>query len=116
MSAYTRASKTSVKNQTEFQPKLMAASTISNARTDDIFTNVLIQHGRKALKKEGMGSTRSEQLHYFGQVSGTRIEHCEEIFIGATSDECNPKRILLTGKAGIGRVVQYTRTDTTGTG
>ena len=78
MSAYTRALKTSVKSQTEFQPKLMASATISEVRTDDIFTNVLIQHGRKALNKVDMGSTRSDQLHYFGQVSGTRVEHCEE--------------------------------------
>ena len=84
----------------------MASATISNMRTDDIFTNVLIQHGRKALKKEDMGSTRSDQLHYFGQVSGTRrVKHCEEIFTGATNDKRSPKRILLTGKAGIGKTL-----------
>ena len=105
MSAYTRALKTSVKRQTEFQPKLMASATISNVRTDHIFTNVLIQHGRKALNKENMGSTRSDQLRYFGQVSGTRVKHCEEIFIGAANDERSPKRILLIGKAGIGKTL-----------
>ena len=83
----------------------MASKTISDVRTDDIFTNVLVQHGRKALNKEGMESTRSDQLHYFGQVSGARVEHCEEIFIGATNDERIPKRILLTGKAGIGKTL-----------
>ena len=105
VSSYTTAVKASIRSQTEFQPKLMASATICNVRTDDIFTNVLIQHGRKALKKEDMGSTRSEQLHYFGDVSGTGVEHCEEIFVGATSDKCNPKRILLTGKAGIGKTL-----------
>ena len=105
MSVYTEALKASVKCQTEFQPKLMASATISNVRTDDIFTNVLIQHGRKALNKEVMGETRSDQLHYFGKVSGTPVKHCEEIFIGATNDERSPKRILLTGKAGIGKTL-----------
>ena len=105
MSAYTEALKASVKSQTEFQPKLMASATISNVRTDDIFTNVLIQHGRKALNKEVMGETRSHRLHYFGKVSGTPVKHCEEIFIGATNDERSPKRILLTGKAGIGKTL-----------
>ena len=105
MSAYTEALKASVKSQTEFQPKLMASATISNVRTDDIFTNVLIQRGRKALNKEVMGETRSDQLHYFGQVIGTPVKHCEEIFIGATNDERSPKRILLTGKAGIGKTL-----------
>ena len=105
MSAYTRALKTSVKSQTEFQPKLMASATISNVRTDDIFTNVLIQHGRKAFNEEVMGATRSDQLRYFGQVSGTPVKHCEEIFIGTADDEHSPKRILLTGKAGIGKTL-----------
>ena len=105
MSAYAEVLKASVKSQTEFQPKLMASGTISNVRTDDIFTNVLVQHGRKAFNKEDMGSTRSDQLRYFGQVSGTPVKHCEEIFIGAADDECSPKRILLTGKAGIGKTL-----------
>ena len=105
VSYYTTALKTSIKSQTEFQPKLVTSATISNVRTNDIFTNVLIQRGRKALYEEGMGSTRGDQLHYFGQVSGTRVEHCEEIFIGTTNDERNPKRILLTGKAGIGKTL-----------
>ena len=105
VSAYTEALKASVKSQTEFQPKLMASATISNVRTDDIFTNILIQHGRKALNKEVMGETRSDQLHYFGKVSGSPVKHCEEIFIGAVNDESSPKRILLTGKAGIGKTL-----------
>ena len=105
MSAYTEALKASVKSQTEFQPKLMASAIISNVRTDDIFTNVLIQHGRKALNKEVMGSTRSDQLRYFGKVSGTPVKHCEDIFIGPVNNESNPKRILLTGKAGIGKTL-----------
>ena len=105
VSVYTEALKASVKSQTEFQPKLMASATISNVRTDDIFTNVLIQHGRKALNKEAMGETRSDQLHYFGKVSGTPVKHCEEIFIGATNNERSPKRILLNGKAGIGKTL-----------
>jgi len=103
VSFYTTALKESIRSQTEFQPKLMASATISKVRTDDIFTSVLIQHGRKALNEEVMGTTRSDQQHYFGQVSGTRVEHCEEIFIGTTNGEHSPKRILLTGKAGIGK-------------
>ena len=105
VSSYTTALKASIRSQTEFQPKLMASATISNVRTDDIFTHVLIQHGRKALNEEDMGPTRRDHLRYFGQVSGALVKHCEEIFIGATNDERNPKRILLTGKAGIGKTL-----------
>ena len=67
MSAYIRPLKASVKSQTEFLSKLMASVTISNVRTDDIFTNVLIQHGRKALYKEVMGETRSAALFWESQ-------------------------------------------------
>ena len=48
---------------------------------------------------------KQEVLHYFGKVSGTPVKHCEEIFIGAANDESSPKRILLTGKAGIGKTL-----------
>ena len=105
VSSYTTALKASIRSQTEFQPKLMASTTISNVRTDDIFTHVLIQHGRKALNEEDMGSTRRDHLRYFGQVTGTPVKHCEEIFIGAVNEERSPKRILLTGKAGIGKTL-----------
>ena len=102
VSAYTSALKASIKSQTEFQPKLMASSTISKPRTDDIFTNLLIQHGRKALHKKDMVSTRREELlNYYGQASGTRVKRCEEIF----ACKHNPKSILLTGKAGIGKTL-----------
>ncbi len=104
-SAYTSALKASIKSQTEFQPKLMASPSISNPRTDDIFTNLLIQHGRKTLFKNDMTSARGELLHYYGQVSGTRVKSCEEIFICSTEGEPNPKSILVTGKAGIGKTL-----------
>ena len=106
MSSYTTALKASVRNQTEFQPKLMASPTISNPRTDDIYTNLLIQHGRKSLHKKDMTSTRrKELLAYYGQVSGTRVKSCEEIFVCRTNGELDPKSILLTGKAGIGKTL-----------
>ncbi|XP_078380840.1 uncharacterized protein LOC144663688 [Oculina patagonica] len=116
VSAYTKALKASIKSQTEFQPKLMASPTISNLRTDDIFTNILIQHGRKTLYKKDATSTRQEWLNYYdmtlargelldyyGQVSETRVKSSEEIFLCSTEGEPNPKSILVTGKAGIGK-------------
>ena len=105
MSSYITALKASVRNQTEFQPKLMASPTIYKPRTDDIFTNLLIQHGRKALFKKDMTSPRRELLNYYGQVSDTRVKSCEEIFVCSTDGEHNPKSILLTGKAGIGKTL-----------
>ncbi|KAL9965332.1 hypothetical protein ACROYT_G029120 [Oculina patagonica] len=105
VSTYTKFLKASIKSQTEFQPKLMASTTISNPRTDDIFTNLLIQHGRKALYKKDMTPARGELLDYYGQVSGTRVKRCEEIFVCSTEGEPNPKSILVTGKAGIGKTL-----------
>ncbi|KAL9965337.1 hypothetical protein ACROYT_G029125 [Oculina patagonica] len=104
VSAYTTALKASIKSQTEFQPKLMASPTISNLRTDDIFTNLLIQHSRKALYKKDMTSKRRKLLDYYGKVSKTRVRS-EEIFVCSTEGEPNPKSILVTGKAGIGKTL-----------
>ena len=97
--------KASAKEQTEFQRKLFEqAPSISCMRTDDIFTNLLIQHGRKAVEDDE-NVDRSDLLTRYGQVSGRRIEQCSEIFIRSTNDDGNPKSILVTGKAGIGKTL-----------
>ena len=73
-------------------------------KTDEIFTNLLIQHGRKDVKDE-RDRGRWERLKSYGQVTGIRVERCHEIFLRIADDEKNPKSILLTGKAGIGKTV-----------
>ena len=97
----------------------MPFSTISSVKTDEIFTNLLIQHGRKPIEdlyteeypsqcaQVSETRVRMKCLRQYGQVSGTRVEHCQEIFIGDTdhNDNSNPKFILLTGKAGIGKTL-----------
>ena len=103
-SAYISALKSSIMGQTEFQPKLLASRTISNAKTDEIFTNLLIQHGRKALiRKDETYYSRSKELEYYGKVSGTPVKHCSEIFLGMIDDQENVNSILVVGKAGIGK-------------
>ncbi len=52
-----------------------------------------------------MTSARGDLLGYYGQVSGTRVRSCEEIFDCSTEGEPNPKSILVTGKAGIGKTL-----------
>ena len=83
----------------------MANSTISSVRTDEIFTNLLMQHGRKPVTdSHDMG--RKKRLRHYSQVSETnRVNHCQEILIPATGKKVNPKSILLTGKAGIGKTL-----------
>ena len=106
VSAYTSALKTSIIGQTEFQPKLLASRTISNAKTDEIFINLLMQHGRKALIRSNDDETyysRSEELEYYGKVSGTPVEHASEIFLGVIDDQESANSILVVGKAGIGK-------------
>ena len=97
----------------------MPFSTISTVKTDEIFTNLLIQHGRKPVddlntleypSQCGQVSetrVRMKFLRQYGQVNGTRVEHCQEIFIGDTdhNGNSNPKSLLLTGKAGIGKTL-----------
>ena len=105
VTAYTSALKASIRRQTKFQAKSVASSTISSVKTDDIFTNDLIQHGRKPVEDE-FHFERKEFLRRYGQVSDTRrVKHCQEIFIRTNDKDSNPKSILLTGKAGIGKTL-----------
>ena len=93
--------KKSIKKQTEFLPKL-SVPTIPSLKTDDIFTNLLIQHGRKPVGKVVYRGRRDRLVDY-SRVSGTKVKESQEIFFRTADDESNPKRILLTGKAGIGK-------------
>ena len=102
MSTLSEAVKKSIKRQTEFPPKHLNAPTIPSLKTDDIFTNLLIQHGRKPLGKVVYRGRRDRLVDY-SRVSGTKVKESQEIFFGTADDESNPKRILLTGKAGIGK-------------
>ena len=64
-----------------------------------------MQHGRKPIEDHGM--ERKERLRQYGQVSGKPVKHCQEIFTSATdrNKEKNPKSVLVTGKAGIGKTL-----------
>ena len=105
VTAYTSALKASIRRRTEFQTKSVASSTISSVKTDDIFTNLLIQHGRKAVEDD-FHLERKEFLRRYGQVSETRrVKQCQEIFVCTNDKDSNPKSILLTGKAGIGKTL-----------
>ena len=103
-SAYTKVLKESIKKQTEF---LNVASPTSSkkVRTDDIFTSLLIQHGRKPV--EDLDMERGEQLQQYSRGSGKPVEHSKEIFLSESdrNDDMNPKSVLVTGKAGIGKTV-----------
>ena len=103
-SAYTNALKESIKKQTEFLN--VASPTSSNkVRTDDIFTSLLIQHGRKPV--EDLDRERGEQLQQYSRGSGKAVEHSQDIFLSESdrNDEMNPKSVIITGKAGIGKTV-----------
>ena len=104
VSAYTNAMKESIKKQTEFLTE--ASPTSSNkVRTDDIFTSLLIQHERKPV--EDLDMERGEQLQKYSKRSGKPVEHSQDIFLSESdrSDDMNPKSVLVTGKAGIGKTL-----------
>ena len=97
----------------------MATSTMSKVRTDEIFTSLLIQHGRKPVEDldtlepelsryiSQMSETlvRKEYLRQYGRLSGEPVRHCQQIFISTDGNVKNPESILLTGKAGIGKTL-----------
>ena len=96
---YSDALKESIKSQTEYLAQ--ASPNMSNVRTDDIFTNILMQHGRKPVKD--LDVKRKERLRQYGQISGKQIKSSQEIFI--PTDGKHPKSVLVTGKAGIGKTL-----------
>ena len=87
------------KSQTEYFAQ--ASPTMSNVRTDHIFTNILMQHGRKPVKD--LDAKRNERLRQYGQISGKQIKSSQEIFI--PTDGKHPESVLVTGKAGIGKTL-----------
>ena len=103
VAAYTNKLKESTKSQTEFHAT--AIPTTSKVKADEIFTSLLMQHGRKPVEDDGM--ERKERLRQYGQLSGKPVKHCQEIFTSATdrNEETNPKSVLVTGKAGIGKTL-----------
>ena len=96
---YSDALKESIKSQTEYLAQ--ASPTMSNVRTDDIFTNILMQHGRKPVKDHRV--KRKKRLRQYGQISGKQIKSSQEIFI--PTDGKHPESVLVTGKAGIGKTL-----------
>ena len=96
---YSDALKESIKSQTEYLAQ--ASPNMSNVRTDDIFTNILMQHGRKPVKD--LDVKRKERLRQYGQISGKQIKSSQEIFI--PTDGKHPESVLVTGKAGIGKTL-----------
>ena len=82
---------------------LLSSRAISNAKTDEIFINPLVQHGRKVLVRNDMTNAWSEELEYDEKVISTPVEHCDKIIMGMSDDQENPNSILVVGKAGIGK-------------
>ena len=95
--------KSSIEGRTKLQPKLLDVPTVATMKTDEIFTNLVMQHGRKPIKDRDV--ERREHLRQYGQVSATRVKHCQELFTRTPDEKENPKSILVTGKAGIGKTL-----------
>nr|XP_058964301.1 NACHT, LRR and PYD domains-containing protein 1a allele 4-like [Pocillopora verrucosa] len=96
---YSDALKESIRRQTEYL--VQASPSMSNVKTDHIFTNILMQHGRKPV--EDLDVKRKERLRQYGQIRGKQIKSSQEIFIPI--DEEDPESVLVTGKAGIGKTL-----------
>ncbi|XP_031573583.1 NACHT, LRR and PYD domains-containing protein 4-like [Actinia tenebrosa] len=104
---YTEKLKSSIKQQTDF---LLSEEEDKKIRTDDIFTSVTIQRGPKHFKEPKEKRFGRRQLDEY-QASSTELTNCSEMFLCPENDDqqstasctTNPKSILLTGKAGIGK-------------
>ncbi|XP_031557672.1 protein NLRC5-like [Actinia tenebrosa] len=100
-------SKASFKRQTVF---LLSEEEDEKNRTDDIFTNVTFKLVTKHFKEPDERRFGRRQFDEI-QESCTKLKNCSEIFVCPENDDqkstasckTNPKSILLTGKAGIGK-------------
>ncbi|XP_022794541.1 NACHT, LRR and PYD domains-containing protein 12-like [Stylophora pistillata] len=119
---YSIALKESIRSQTEYLAQV--SPTLPNARTDHIFTNLLMQHGRKPVEDldlerkecfylhgqarrrklvEDLDLKREKRVRQYGQMSGKQIKHSQDIFL--STDGKHPESVLVTGKAGIGKTL-----------
>ena len=76
--------KSSVKSSTELQPKPVGLSLFTDASTDDIFTNLMIQKGKKSFQKARPNlkdAGRMKKLKGYCGMSSTSVHHIEEVFI-----------------------------------
>lgn len=79
---------------------------LPSTKTDDIFTSLVIQYGRKPLIHEKGEEPRNEQLDWYGNAFGIPVQRCQDIFTGANHPgKLNPKTILVIGKPGIGKTL-----------
>ncbi|XP_031552745.1 NACHT, LRR and PYD domains-containing protein 6-like [Actinia tenebrosa] len=100
---YTEKLKSSIKQQTDF---LLSEEEDKKIRTDDIFTSVTIQRGPKHFEEP-----KEKQLDEIQASTRKPLTNCSEMFLCPENDNqqstasctTNPKSILLTGKAGIGK-------------
>jgi len=83
------------------QPECVSSSLIGSVKTDDIFTNLLIHHGR-----------RRSQPDLLDDNTNTEISNHADLFLDRTEQE-NPKSILVLGNPGIGKSLlsQKTRSE-----
>ncbi|XP_020907772.1 nucleotide-binding oligomerization domain-containing protein 2-like [Exaiptasia diaphana] len=102
---YSERLKSSTKTQTEFQPKLLVSHSVPSTRTDDIFTNLMIQREWKPLNRSKTRLSRRDQLQEYNKPSAKQlIDKCQDMFINPPDhDNPNPKSILVIGKPGIGK-------------
>ncbi|XP_022803779.1 uncharacterized protein LOC111341091 [Stylophora pistillata] len=118
---YSNVLKESIRGQTEYLAQV--SPTLPKVRTDHIFTNILMQHGRKPVQYldlerkecldphgqtrrkfvEDLDLKREKHLRQCGQMSSNRIKHSQEIF--HPTDGKDSKSVLVTGKAGIGKTL-----------
>ena len=110
-SEYTQNLRVSIKQQTDCL--LTSEEEDKKIRTDDIFTNVTIVRGKKQFKEpqEHRLYRRNIPGPSEVQASSTKLKTCSEMFVCPGDDDqkstasvtTNPKSILVTGKAGIGK-------------
>ena len=98
MESYSTNLKKAITDNTDFLPKGISQSKL---KTDDIFTNLTIYQGERPESHRQANSPQQSQERH---VEARKVVNCCEIFQDENA-ECNPKLILVTGDAGIGKTL-----------
>ena len=94
----TKRFKDNILKKTETQKELFR-----DYKVDDIFTNVVMQLGKKEHEYKNK-QEKGEVLRSYVSPTNTVVERTEQLFM-PNEDTQNPKLILLTGRAGSGKTM-----------
>ncbi|KXJ06201.1 Protein NLRC5 [Exaiptasia diaphana] len=103
MELYSKKLKKTILKQTELE--LQPKGIIQSMKTDDIFTNLIVHHGKKRCPELLPQQIQRPHGYHPDRKTLTEIKQCSEIFVDEDEKDTTVKRILLSGEPGVGKTL-----------